>query len=784
MPAPYQPNRGKQNRGNYQENRGNGYRPQGQGGPSARDDTPLDHIPSPYYFVPLADQVWHPEDRVSHDIPFSDGISGVLEFEVENTRPLYVRGTVEKPAKDLSIFAPGGNASPLQREAFHRWVEPYRLGEGGPFAIPGTSLRGMVRNVLKIATFGSMRQADDVKLSVRDMNLPSYREEMTTTLASRGYKQGDYAPKVRSGWLKERKSGEWVLVACEVARVEQRVIEAARKLAVSLNQRQTIGDKYMKIGGDAPLPVSFDSAGSSSLHDHSCGRLEYDKVTSLSRPGDGHQGSLVVTGQPGRSKHMEFVFHSPSREELLADLDAHQHLPIDDSVRRDFVSTHRDGTKDVESWDFWKKRLKRGEWIPVFYLEDSGQVWALGLSQMFRLPGLRSIHHGLPEAHREKRHDLADQLLGSVDEPGLAGRVSFDSAVISIDSPGLHEDILWRVLGSPRPSYCPNYLAQKQAQGKPGRLGGDSYATYLSSEIRLKGWKRYAVRVDGIDEKTPSNLYGKCNIPVVKGRSSYKSATAFKPFKPGCRFKGKLRFHNLRPHELGALVWVLTWGGNGLLRHSLGMAKGLGFGTSVIRIEDASKITFEDFSHVNHTLAGCMEAFVTKMGEAIENWTGRDELKELLALANPANAKKAEGLLGYPSLVMGCDNDFTKAKLSRLILPDYGARVGIKAGNAPFSTVVPPLTSRAHDLQSPLSQPMPAIPLKPAGRPPLRNGVVIDGELIEINGRLKFLPDGYPEREAGKLQGLPDDAKPGSRWKAKAHNIAASGNIFKNPVAL
>ena len=38
-------------------------------------------IPSPYNFAPLADQVFHPDWRtqISHDMPFSDGVSGCPE---------------------------------------------------------------------------------------------------------------------------------------------------------------------------------------------------------------------------------------------------------------------------------------------------------------------------------------------------------------------------------------------------------------------------------------------------------------------------------------------------------------------------------------------------------------------------------------------------------------------------------------------------------------------------------------------------------------------------------
>ena len=109
---------------------------------------------SPYNFVRLAEHVWVPDGKVSepdgkvspasHDVPFKDGVCGTLEVELRCHAPLMVGGQRESNA--VGFFrTPGG-----QR------------------AVPGSSLRGMLRNVLEIAAFGRMGMVDDRRIRTRD----------------------------------------------------------------------------------------------------------------------------------------------------------------------------------------------------------------------------------------------------------------------------------------------------------------------------------------------------------------------------------------------------------------------------------------------------------------------------------------------------------------------------------------------------------------------------------------------------------------------------------------
>lgn len=772
---------------------------------SSQQGPPISDIHSPYYFAPLEDEVWRPDDCVSHDIPFSDGISGTLDIEIQAMRPLYIRGTAKRPDQDLSKFGPGGKASAEEQQQFKRWTEPYRLNDDGPYAIPGSSLRGVIRSVLKIISYGSMRHTDDTRISMRDLQMAEYQNEMTDKDDNRGY-----LPKTQSGWLRERRDGGWELIPCESARVEQELIEESLHKKVLLGddfKDNSIEKKYRLLSTDKnshPVKsVMFESEGILSSHRHSSPRpLVYDSVYSIQVTDESANGSLVLTGQPSarksrenaynnkngkqgtRGKHMEFVFHSPSLADLQSMPDSQQILNIHPSVVSDFLTTHHSESKEVESWKFWKPYLKNGEWIPVFYLADGHFIWALGLAQMFRLPGLRATHDGLPPSHRETRPDFTDLLLGCIGEKSLAGRVSFGAAIIKDSQVKAREQALWRVLGSPRPSYYPNYLVQKSQQNS-SRLKNNEYSTYLSKEIRLKGWKRYAVRPDvAADDQ---QVYEDPALTQANQVTNYKSATAFRPLPAGSSFQGTIRFHNLRPHELGALIWALTWGDHAELRHSIGMAKPLGFGSSRISIVGGLDTTLNDFQERDITLRECMKQFVAKMEQIFPHWRSSASIAELTALADPRLAAKVEHLLDYPKLVVGKENDFTAAKKkdNRLILPDYRVRVGSKTSNTKQEWVEPRTLQRSTNHQEmPFENSMPNIPALPVGSPPLERGMELEGVLVLVGNRMKFLPDGYPEREIGRIIGLSRDAIAGTRWRATVDIPNPQGNLFKNPIPI
>jgi hypothetical protein len=109
----------------------------------------------------------------------------------------------------------------------------------------------------------------------------------------------------------------------------------------------------------------------------------------------------------------------------------------------------------------------------------------------------------------------------------------------------------------------------------------------------------------------------------------------FKPLNEGAKFKGKIRFHNLRKVEIGALLSALTFHNhNDKVYHSLGYAKPFGYGKVKLDVLGSKdlKYSFNEY----------LEAFETEMRIFNPNW----DLTSLLQMA----IEKDDKLLVYPEL--------------------------------------------------------------------------------------------------------------------------------------
>ena len=99
-------------------------------------------IKAPFNFVPLSDKVFFPDwaDEISQDIPFEDGLSGTLELKITAQTPIFVRNGHTKEDAD---------AKNEQYTSFSKTSD-------NRYFIPATSIKGCIRNVMEIMSFGKM----------------------------------------------------------------------------------------------------------------------------------------------------------------------------------------------------------------------------------------------------------------------------------------------------------------------------------------------------------------------------------------------------------------------------------------------------------------------------------------------------------------------------------------------------------------------------------------------------------------------------------------------------
>ncbi len=729
----------------------------GIAGDVVNDSTP---VHAGYNFVPVSRKVFLPPwaRHVSHDFPLAGALSGQFPIRITAHTPVIPGGPRGQNGKGTS-------------------VSPFTLPDG-TYAIPGTTLKGMIRAVVEIAGFGRMSPVNDHHFAVRDLTPGGrfYKDRMTVT------RDGTIRPRARAGFLYfDDDTKTWKLLRADQTRVpcfaydgadkpipleaivENRIIfkklhkEEVNSDGTKIKKPQDPGlqkkwelmkdrvkgslkgNKNVKDVFDTFMvlftlpqfrPESSKGAGRKLLM--RLNRSEIDlacKFDEHTRGAKMKEGIIVLTGQ-ARNRKREFIFHDWDKAEAI---DIAQ--PVMDRFLATVSETTGQGTADkgVSNWGYWYPALKSGRigkgkdipGIPVFWFpnipreDDKGvcegdpcltdtdvQVAALGTSQMFKLPYDFSVREMIDHTSKDHRPDptapdLAALIFGQVADDagnGLKSRVSFGTAK-RVTTAGDTTPSPALPLASPKASYYPCYVRQRcldkdrpLKERRTGWLGNDNgrgveqppggiYATYMKGGAdgdrpRLRGWKRYPARRTA---DTPN--------PPIQATSA--SATTLNLLPEGTVFEGMVRFHNLLPEELGALVWALTWGGDDAVRHGLGMGKAYGYGQVTVTLaehgawvranpdantEPPAEITDQE---ALSTVLATRETFVSRMEtwaasaagphpNTANAWAHSEQIVILKRMAHPDNAPPKGR---HTPMILGVDkgqnNHFQLAKGAR-----------------------------------------------------------------------------------------------------------------------
>ncbi|WP_439598202.1 TIGR03986 family type III CRISPR-associated RAMP protein [Falsiroseomonas sp.] len=689
-------------------------------------------IVADYNFVPLSDFIWQPSwgNAVSHDQPFQDGLCGEIEVVITARSPLLV----------------GGGDEARTAEGSHTKVHFCRVPtpKGETFAIPGSSLRGMLRAVTEIASFGRMSLIEDRQLGVRDLTtgVKFYVDRMNGTTRS-----GDHSPNARGGWLTLGAGGEMWIQSCRFARVEHGKLtpyfaacrpggEAAgldfwQKAAdtQSFRQRFDAVAGFTSVSFMAPIdrqPVGHAKA------------LRRDVLTIGPRgnmPSGCDEGFVVVTGGMPKKKNKETGLPEPTKKREFVFFDeVGARLRVPPGVVRAFEDIHDHGSMRTEHadspWMVWKQRWREGlcgptahaadparePGIPVFFLADrENRVLALGLAMMFKLPYDQTIGQVVANTAPEHRnpdggYDMAELLFGALrptPERCLRGRVSVgmalpNGAAVRPTEAGPY------VLGSPKPSYYPNYIRQPtDPQSADERLlPKNGYATYMKpmrvgqAMPEIRGWKRYHART------LPAVPSADAQAQQATARSRRAIGSSLETVPTGTTFTATLRLHNLRLAEIGALLWALRFGDRDLFtvdsgrwRHALGMGRARGFGQVTLHVQALRLRPNDPAMRTVRWRAGGMgqqpakqvlDRAIAAFEEAVSiahraaapgraGWDVSEQITALRALADPRMAPAGPRMV----LAVGGKNAFAEAKKNRDVLKPAAPRQAGGAGVQP-----------------------------------------------------------------------------------------------------
>lgn len=558
---------------------------------------------APYNFVPLPERVFTVAEGIAvggkkikpwemHDQFVPGTHSGFINLEITTLTPLYIRGAVMRSA----------DGAWDHRDSRLR-SEPYTMPDGRP-AIPGSSLRGMVRTLVEILAFGKIQPVSEARPFFRDIS-PSristeYRRQFIEDLGvletGMDIKTGQpvsvrapgYCSRVRAGLVDATRR---IIRESDCARVDQQL------LSKQLSRNHSVGSgpgatpnwqiQHSTVWAQVdPRPQAYFFARQTNPHGrqrHPDLYLKFRKVEALSsskQPGY-QQAILVITGGVPY-KHLEFVFLDPTDGSRSLTVPRHiwDRFHDEDQItqwqEKAFPRNQPQGRRAAG-------HLCDGE--PVFFLVDESKrsddnpdgLVFLGRAGMFRFPYDQSPRDLVPDELRNAPLDLAEVMFGKVGRNEIIkGRVFFEDAVATNGGPDWFEETLVpRILSAPKPTTFQHYLTQDGTKGK------DALTTYLADEhTAIRGHKLYWHRWEqngAVSQVKEANNHDSL-VQDLQGASPQDTQhTVIRPVKPRVTFSERIRFENLTELELGALLEALCLPEG--CHHRMGMGKALGLGS-------------------------------------------------------------------------------------------------------------------------------------------------------------------------------------------------------------
>lgn len=612
-------------------------------------------VRAPFNFVPLPSKVYFPDwaDSISHDVPFSDGVSGTISITITAETPIFVRNGAPSRSDDAD-----------QSGRDTRFSQDMR----GRYFLPGSSIKGSIRQVLEILSFGKMRLDKRAMFARRDLapnaDYP-LKDAQRNVLCGYLYQDGE-------DWMIEnygrpgRISHPDIDKLLGVNILEQNFKKGDFKTGKELTDDQkTAAFKYHLIeeqGLSAKLKCSLSEDKKNTIDQIIYRHDEYGSVNA----------DIVLTGQPdkwkprpmkgmGGGKYYEFVFVRPDN------VKSHK-LSSEKFEHHKFIYSQNDKGGQYNDWKRISKMIDDGVPVPVFFRldENKKEVIDFGFAYLYKQPYDRSPFDTLPDDHKGEgedfRPDLAECIFGFINKDksvgSLKGRVQFSNAFAKRGKP---DSTIKLTPGSPKASYYPIYVKQK--------AGGNPYDTYDKGDIR--GWKQYVLRQN--------------NVKPDVNNENEKVNTEMTPLMSGAEFACTVSFFNLRPVELGALLSALTFhdaNARSRCRHQIGGGKPYGFGKVRIEIPNGG-IKIIDGEPID--IARYLSIFENEMEAATgSQWRTSQTIKEFFAMHSFVATDADKAKFEYMKLnVENKDaNEFVEAKKQKSYLRSFTEVAGVDANKS------------------------------------------------------------------------------------------------------
>lgn len=549
--------------------------------PRHLNNVPNNRAKAPYNFIELPNDIVkvEPDFLPQHNVYYSESehrYTGRIKCTLTTKSPLYIRCGLTQEE-----FACGAESKDLPDFFYTEIATTARKP-----IIPGSSLRGMLRNLIEIITFSKIN-------FVSDQQHFFFRAVAAKKDDPLGSEYKRILRNVKAGYL-VRQGNSWYIQPAKTIEkssliwVKERDLSKIRTL-IKMNQLGEYRPQY--------ISVSFGDTFLKSPR-------RFTKQVSANKNLYPNLGVIVTSGNMLESSDNSDNLHRRNHcivPEINNDVD---YIKINDDAIQHYRSALTDFQKQ-EPFDQDLGVLKEGR--PIFYCEpQNGQteVTLFGHSPNFRIPyspfqdgKAASAVDFIPQnLGKSDLIDLTDAIFGFVRTKdrdtskdaiqksldALAGRIFIENAICQktvnddIWLTGNFDDtIIPKILSNPKPTTFQHYLVQNSSD----KIQLKHYASKPPKdnnpgETVIRGHKLYWHKGSNPDIEHPDG-----------DSATGTQITKIKPIKSGVSFQFNIHFENLNEIELGAILWILKIAAEPKYCLSLGMGKPLGMGAVKIEHE-------------------------------------------------------------------------------------------------------------------------------------------------------------------------------------------------------
>lgn len=553
---------------------------------------------NPYTFVPISDKEPQRIKFEDLDLDISNKLDGLIECILETKSSVFVPNTTKTFEYGFNEFFSYDDLSGRKKEDIPKENPKYPR-------IPGSEIRGMVRNIYEQLTDSCLSVIDD-------KNVPIKRS------------------------AKPKKAGVWDRETDKLYKAERKAIgeEKLNELFDNVNKQS---DKKSITGTELFIK---------------CNAKNYVKYCSLQDFEEAQRG-FALKGESFLKKSNESIIVSDLVDEECT-------LTQQDKDRFQAVLDRYDKkTKNGNEYDDYKNAYNSNiRYLPVFYEKVEDKLYlapAMMTKEVFENTISEILEHNHFKHHACNSNTgfcPACRLFGTIaDKKSLASRLRFtDTEVfenVEFDVPRFIP-----VLGTPKYSSTEFYLKKPKDSkaamwnydyytvNKKGDKGIEKLATY---KAKLKGRKVYWQGADKLKNERnldAQKLFEKGNQSKT-GKNNIKIRSAGRALMAGAKTKFKVYFEDISEEELAALLYSLTLGND--CNHRIGRGKPYGMGAVKVNIE---KLNLRTYSFEDGKLSITENAADPKIYKMKDLW---EENKRYIELYSIPLSEGEEKLVEYPT---------------------------------------------------------------------------------------------------------------------------------------